>query len=164
MDRHMVQTLIHVWNPDTVAFVIGQREVQFLYFDVALLIGLLATGREDVFRMGDSAGEVEQLVMATMEARLERERLRGKGGEGIGWTTTYRNYVAVMIELCRQHNTVDSLPMFQKFFSLLAVSGLFFLHSAGGCVGVDRPGGGYRSFGGLQLDSCCLAVLSGCAG
>ena len=37
-----------------------------------------------------------------------------------------------MIELCRQHNTVDKLPIFRKLFSLLVVSGLFFPRSAGG--------------------------------
>jgi len=37
-----------------------------------------------------------------------------------------------MIELCQQHNTVKSLPMFRKLFSLLVLSGLFFSHSVGG--------------------------------
>ena len=53
---------------------IGQREVLFLYFDVALLTGLPAMGREVMFHRGDGVGEVEQLVMAVMEASLERER------------------------------------------------------------------------------------------
>jgi len=130
MDRHMVQALIHAWNPDALAFMIGQREVQFSYFDIALLTGLPATGREVVFRRGDSAGEVEQLVMAAMEASLEKERQRRRGDRTD--SRIYRNYVAVMIELCRQHNTVNSLPMFRKLFSLLVVSGLFFPRSAGG--------------------------------
>jgi len=47
----------------------------------------------------------------------------------------YRNYVAIMIALCRQHNIGDSLPMFQKLFSLLVLSGLFFPRSTGGLRG-----------------------------
>ena len=83
-----------------------------------------------MFRRGDSAGELEQLVMATMEARLETERQRRRGDRkesGI-----YKNYVAVMIELCKHHNIVDRLPIFPKLFSLLVVRGLFFPRSAGG--------------------------------
>jgi len=87
-------------------------------------------GREVVFRRGDSAGELEQLVMATMEARLETERQRRRGDRNE--SRIYRNYVAVMIELYRWHNTVDRLPIFRKLFSLLVVSGLFFPRSAGG--------------------------------
>jgi len=29
MDRHMVEALIYTWNPDALAFIIGEREVQF---------------------------------------------------------------------------------------------------------------------------------------
>ena len=76
VDRFLVQVRIHSWNPDISAFMIGGREVQLLYFDVALMTGLPATGREVVFRRGDNAGEVEQVVMVVMEARLERERQR----------------------------------------------------------------------------------------
>jgi len=39
MDRHMVQALIEAWNTEEKAFRIMHREVQFTYFDVALLIG-----------------------------------------------------------------------------------------------------------------------------
>ena len=59
MDRFMVQTLIHTWNLDSLPFMTSRREVQFSYFDVALVMGLPAMGREVVFRRGDSAGEVE---------------------------------------------------------------------------------------------------------
>ena len=45
----------------------------------------------------------------------------------------YRNYVVVMIDLCKHDNTVESLPMFQKLFSLLVMSGLF-----SGVMGVVR--------------------------
>ena len=45
MDHHMVQALIHAWNPDALAFMIGRREVQFSYFDVALLTGSLQGGK-----------------------------------------------------------------------------------------------------------------------
>ena len=46
MDRFLVQALIPAWNPDSLAFMIGGREVQFSYFDVALVTSLPATGRE----------------------------------------------------------------------------------------------------------------------
>jgi len=119
--------------PDSLAFMLGGREVQFSYFDVALLTDLPATGREVVFSRGDSVGEVEQVVMAAMEARLERDRQRRRGDRKN--RRIYRNYVAVMIELCRQHNTLDRLSMFRKLFSLLVLSGLFFPCSAGGLRG-----------------------------
>jgi len=91
MDRHMVQALIEAWNPDAKAFRIGHREVRFSYFDVALLTGLPSTGRPVVFERGEGAGEAEQLLMAAMEDRLERERQRRR----IVHTDVriYRNYV-----------------------------------------------------------------------
>ena len=133
MGRFLVQALIHAWNPDSSSFMICGRELQFSYFDVALVMGLPTTGREVVFRRDDSAGEVEQVVMVAMEARLERERQRRRGDRTD--IRIYRNYVAIMIELCRQHNIGDNLPMFQKLFSLLVLSGLFFSYSAGGLRG-----------------------------
>jgi len=67
--------------------------------------------------------------MAMMEERLEREKQRCRVDRMDN--RIYRNYVVVMIELCEQHNTVEQLPMFQKLFSLLVVSGLFFPRSVG---------------------------------
>jgi len=37
-----------------------------------------------------------------------------------------------MIDLCRQYNTVESVSMFQKLYTLLVLSGLFFPRNAGG--------------------------------
>ena len=133
MGWDLVQALIQAWNPYNLAFMLGGREVQLSYFDIVLLTGLLAIGREVVFGRGDSVGEVEQVVVVAMEARLERERQRRRGDRKD--RRIYRNYVAVMIELCRQHNTLDRLPMFQKLFSLLVLSGLFFPRRAGGLRG-----------------------------
>ena len=91
-------------DPDNVTFMIGRREVQFSYFDVVLLTGLPATGREVMFHRGDGAGKVERLVMAAMEESLERERQWWRGDRTDN--RIYRNYVTIMIELCR-HNTTQ---------------------------------------------------------
>ena len=140
MDRFLVQALIQAWNPDSSTFMIGRREVQFSIYDVTLVTGLLATGREVVFTRGDSAGEVEQVVMAAIEERLEKERQRRRGERTD--SRIYRNYVAVIIALCKQYSSGDSIPMFRKLFSLLVLSGLFFARTARGCVGPDPPCGG----------------------
>ena len=133
MDPHLVQALIHAWNPDSTSFRVGGREVRFIYFDVALMTGLPAIGSEVVFRRGEGGGEVEQLVMMAMEERLDRERRRRRGDKME--SRIYRNYVAVMIDLCKQHNSVEQLPLFRKLFSLLVLSGLYFPRSAGGSRG-----------------------------
>ena len=112
---------------------IGRREVQFSIYDVALVTGLPATGRQVVFKRGDSAGEVEQLVMTAMEERLDKERQKHRGNRAEG--RIYRNYVAVIIALCRQYSSGDRIPMFRKLFSMLVLSGLFFAHTAGGLRG-----------------------------
>jgi len=44
MDYDLVQAPIQAWNPDSLAFMLGGREVQFSCFDIALLTGLPATG------------------------------------------------------------------------------------------------------------------------
>jgi len=132
MDRHIVQALIEAWNPEAKAFMIGYREVPFSYFDIALLTGLPATGRLVVFERGEETGEVEQLLMATMEDCLEREWQQRQTVHMD--VRICRNYVSVMIDLCPEHNTVESPPMFGKLYPLLVLSGLLFLHSAGGLV------------------------------
>ena len=104
-----------------------------MYFDVALVTSLPVAGREVEFCRGDSAGEVKQVIMVAMEARLEKERERQRVDRTD--SRIYRSYVAVMIALCRQHNIEDSLPMFRKLFSLLVLSGLFFLRNPRGLQG-----------------------------
>jgi len=44
----------------------------------------------------------------------------------------YRNYVSILLEQCRRHNTVETVGLFRKLYTLLVVSGLFFPQCAGG--------------------------------
>ncbi|KAJ8420240.1 hypothetical protein Cgig2_030303 [Carnegiea gigantea] len=53
---------------------IGRREVQFSVHDVALLTGLLATGKHITFDEGQGACEVEEVGKAAMDDHLTRER------------------------------------------------------------------------------------------
>ena len=133
MDRFLVQALIQLWNPESSTFMIGGRQVQFSQYDVALVTGLPATGREVVFTRGETVGEVEQLLMGAMEEKLEKERGKRRGNRAE--SRLYRNYIAVIIELCKKYSSGDSIPMFRKLFSLLVVSGLFFARTAGGLRG-----------------------------
>jgi len=130
MDQHMVEAFIEAWNPDAKAFRLGHRDVSFSYFDVALLTGLPSIARPVVFKRCDDVGEVEQLLVATMEERLQTDRQR----RGISDTDMriYRNYVSVLIDLYRQHNTVQSVAIFRKLYTLFVLSGLLFPHSPGG--------------------------------
>jgi len=133
MDRFLVQALIQLWDPQSLSFRMGRRQVQFSQYDVALVTGLPATGREVVFSRGETVGEVEQLVMAAMEEKLEKERGKRRGNRAE--SRMYRNYIAVIIELCKKYSSGDSIPMFRKLFSLLVVSGLYFARTAGGLRG-----------------------------
>jgi len=86
----MIQALIEAWSPEAKVFRLGHREVPFSYFDVALLIGLLATRRTVVFKREAGIGEVEYLLMATMEDFLER------GGGGDEQYTRTSAYIRIM--------------------------------------------------------------------
>ena len=86
-----------------------------------------------MFKKGEGTREVEQLLMVVREDRLERERQKWRGVQTD--SRIYRNYLCVMIYLCRQYNSFESIPIFRKLFSLLVMSGLFFSHSAGGWHG-----------------------------
>ncbi|KAJ8430475.1 hypothetical protein Cgig2_003057 [Carnegiea gigantea] len=48
-------------------FKLGQKEVSFLYFDVALLTGLLATGKRIAFERSEGTSEVEEVLKGAME-------------------------------------------------------------------------------------------------
>ena len=87
-----------------------------------------------MFDRRDEVGEVEQLLMAAIEDQLERERQWLETGDTD--MRIYRNYVFVLIDLCRQHNTVETVAMFQKLYTLLVLGGLFFPRSAGGWCGM----------------------------
>ncbi|KAJ8444590.1 hypothetical protein Cgig2_013869 [Carnegiea gigantea] len=74
MDRHLVWAFIKSWILEMKAFKIGQREVPFLVYDVALLTGLPTTGKHVPFEWGQGACEVTEVVKAAMDDYLTRER------------------------------------------------------------------------------------------
>jgi len=52
LDSNSVQALVESWILETKAFKIGCREVPFLVYDVALLMGLPATRENVTFEWG----------------------------------------------------------------------------------------------------------------
>lgn len=74
MDRHLVRALVEGWNAETKAFKVGSREIPFIVYDVALLTGLPATGKQVTFNWGIGVSEVEEVIKATIEDHLARER------------------------------------------------------------------------------------------
>jgi len=135
MDRHMVEALIEAWNPDTKAFRLGRQDVPFSFFNVALLTGLPSIGRPVVFERHEDVGQVEQLLTAAMEEQLQTEQEWRRIGE-MGMRI-YRNYVSVLIDLCQRHNTLESVAIFRKLYTLLVLSGLFFPRCTGGWHGTS---------------------------
>ena len=83
-----------------------------------------------MFKRGEGADKVEQLLMVAMEDQLERERQRLRGVHID--VHIYRNYVSMIIELWRQHNVVESLLMLRKLFTLSVLSGRLFPRSVRG--------------------------------
>jgi len=130
MDRHLVHALLEAWRPERKCFKLGQREVPFSYYDVAMLTGLPATRKRIAFKRGEGAYEVEEVLKGAMEERVVRERERRRTARMD--LRIYRNYVSVLLDLCRVHNTVDSVGLFTKLYSLLVVSGLLFPRTPGG--------------------------------
>ncbi|KAJ8435320.1 hypothetical protein Cgig2_022921 [Carnegiea gigantea] len=107
MDRHLVRSLVEGWNAETKAFKVGSREIPFNVYDVALLTGMPATEKQVTFDRGISASEVEEVIKATMEDHLARERNRRRSARLD--VRLYSNYVTVMVGLCKQNNTPESL-------------------------------------------------------
>ena len=101
-------------------------------YDVALLTGLPATGKHVTFDQGKGACEVEDVMKAAMDDHITRERARRRTGRAD--MRLYRNYVLVIIELCKQNNTPERLGMFTKLYALLVMSGLLFPRTAGGAM------------------------------
>ena len=84
------------------------------------------------FDRGVGASEVEEVIKAAMEDHQARERNRRRSARSD--MRLYRNYVAVIVELCKHNNTPKSLGLFRKLYSLLVMSGPLFSHTAGGVV------------------------------
>ena len=74
------------------------------------------------------------MLKGAMEERVMRERERRRTARMD--LRIYRNYVSVLLDLCRVHNTVDSVRLFTKLYSLLVVSGLLFPRTPGGLRGI----------------------------
>ena len=121
MDKHLVRALMESWVPK---FRIGRREVPFSVYDVASLTGLPAMGKHATFDQGEGPCEVKDVVKAAMDDHISRERARRWTGHAD--MRMYWNYVSVIIELCKQNNTLERLGMFTKLYALLVMSGLLF--------------------------------------
>jgi len=110
MDRHLVRALVESWVPESKAFRIGRREISFSMYDVTLLTGLPATGRHVTFEQEEAPCEVKDVVKAAMDDHMSRERARRRTGRAD--MRMFWNYVSVIIELCKQNNTLDKLGLF----------------------------------------------------
>jgi len=116
-----------------------------------------------VFERCDNVGEVEQLLMATMEDNLQRERQRHEISDTN--MRIYRNYVSVLIDLCRRHDTVESVAMFGRLYTLPVLSWLFFpRRTRRGGVGCDVLGRGCGRVDRVHLDKHSVVVSSRCVG
>ncbi|KAJ8432257.1 hypothetical protein Cgig2_013910 [Carnegiea gigantea] len=116
MGKHLVRALVEGWNVETKAFKVGSREIPFSVYDVALLTGLPAIGKQVTFDRGIGASEVEEVIKAAMEDHLAKERNRRRSARSD--VRLYRNYVPVMMELYKQKNNPESLALFRKLYSL----------------------------------------------
>ena len=70
------------------AFKLGQIEVPFSYFDVALLTGLPTIRRLAVFEQGEDAKEVELVLMAAMEETVSLGSSNGHYTRTCAYTRT----------------------------------------------------------------------------
>ncbi|KAJ8420215.1 hypothetical protein Cgig2_021429 [Carnegiea gigantea] len=118
-----IRAPLEVWNLESKCFKLGRKEVPFSYFDVALLMGLPATVKHITFKRSNGAREVEEVLKGARQRRVSSERQRRRIVQKD--MRIYKNYVSVLLELCRVNNTVEIV-------TLLVVSGLLFPQSAGG--------------------------------
>jgi len=105
-----------------------QKEVPFSHFDVALLMGFPATGKRVAFERSDGRREAEEVLKGAMEERVSRERQRQRIAQKD--VRIYRNYVLVLLDLCRANNIVETVALFKKLYTFLVVSGLLFTQCA----------------------------------
>ena len=73
---------------------------------------------------------MEDVITVAMDDHLSRETSRRQTARSD--VRLYRNYMSVIVELCKQNNTPKRLGFFTKLYSLLVMSELLFLHTAGG--------------------------------
>ncbi|KAJ8433190.1 hypothetical protein Cgig2_025581 [Carnegiea gigantea] len=92
--------------------------------------GLPTTGKRITFKKSEGTSEVEEVLKGAMEERVSRERQMWRIVQKD--MRIYKNYVSVSLKLCRMHNTMETVGLFRKLYSLLVVSGLFFPWCAGG--------------------------------
>ena len=120
----MVQTLINVWNPERKCFKLGQKEVPFSYSDVALLTGHPVIGKCIVFERSEGTSEVEEVLKGAIKECVSQERKRKRTLHNN--MCIYSNYISILLKLCRIHNTVETVSLFKKLYSLLVMSRLLF--------------------------------------
>ncbi|KAJ8422830.1 hypothetical protein Cgig2_022181 [Carnegiea gigantea] len=99
--------LVEGWNVEIKAFKVGSREIPFSVYDVVLLTGLPAIEKQVTFDRGIGTFEVEEVIKVAMEDHLARERNMQRSARSN--VRLYRNYVAIMVELCKGHGGVQLL-------------------------------------------------------
>ncbi|KAJ8447907.1 hypothetical protein Cgig2_012042 [Carnegiea gigantea] len=122
--------LSSVVESESKCFKLGRREVLFSHFDVALLMGFPATRKRIAFERSDGGSGVDEVLNGAMEEHVCRERQRQRTAQKD--VRIDRNYVSVLLELCRVSNTVETLAFFKKLYTFLVVGGLLFPQCAGG--------------------------------
>ena len=129
IDGHLVRAMIECWNTDTKSFKIRQRKVPFSLYDIDTT-GLPTHGKPFSFEHSEVTYEIQELLKTAMDDHASRDR--GKRRTLQKDTRIYRNYISMLLDLCRLNNTRDIVGIFTKLCALLVVSGFLFPRCAGG--------------------------------
>ncbi|KAJ8445813.1 hypothetical protein Cgig2_027894 [Carnegiea gigantea] len=132
MERNLALTLVKAWVSRSKAFRLADRLVPFSIFDVALLIGLPATKERVEFDDDSLMAEYGNMVRALVQEAEQEELRRWKVGEGRMDNHVCKNFITIMVYLCKRHAGEEKLQLWLKLYTWLVLSGLFFRHSTYG--------------------------------
>ncbi|KAJ8419896.1 hypothetical protein Cgig2_016343 [Carnegiea gigantea] len=116
MERNLALALVKCWVPRSKVFWLAGRLVPFSMFDVALLIGLPATGERVDF-------DDDKLMTDFRDMEWLRRRKVGKESKD---KRVYKNFIAVMVYLCEKNAREEQLEFWLKLYTWLVLSGLWF--------------------------------------
>jgi len=84
---------------------------------VVLLTGIPAIEKCFAFERSNETSEVDEMLKEAMDECVSQERQRQRAVYKD--IRIYSNYVSILLELYRMHNTMESIGLFKKLYTLL---------------------------------------------
>ena len=122
MERNLTLAFVKAWVPHRKA----SRLIHFSIFDMALMTGLPAVGKQVDFQEDIVTTKFGNMVRQRVHEAEQEELRRRKARVGTKDNRVYKNFIATMMYLCAQNDGEEQLELWLKLCTWFMLSGQLF--------------------------------------